>query len=102
MNHPQEVVRVAFPAGHDAPAVVELGKETFDFPAPPFPSEDAAILRGGALTIRPMRRDQCDAVLFAQPRGERVGVIGAIADQARGTQPEWHRVKRLSPPTSPQ
>src|SRR4029077_16361533 len=59
-------------------------KEPFDFPAPPEAPKDAAILRRGAAAADFMGRDPVDAIALAEELVERIAVVGAIADQARG------------------
>src|SRR5262245_35862438 len=57
LDHPEEVVRIAFPTRDDATEVVVPGKEPFDFPAPTSAAQRPAVLRARP-AMRQMRRDQ--------------------------------------------
>src|SRR6478672_9034014 len=76
----QVVPDVSLPAGDHAAAVVEPGKEPFDFPAALRASQRPAVL---CLRAAPtIRRDHLDAVLRYQQVVESIAVIAAVADQA--------------------
>src|SRR6476646_8451911 len=81
MNHPEEVGRVAFPTGNQATVVMEPGKQALDLPASTPATERPAVL-GQVAPIRPMRRDQLNAVGVEQMRVERVAVVALVADQS--------------------
>ena len=82
MDHPQEVVGVSFPSGHDASEVVVPGEEAFDLPAAPRAAQRAAVL-GALPTVRPMPGDHLDTVGRAEVRVEAIAVVAPIADQSR-------------------
>lgn len=82
MQHAEKVVDVTFPAGDEAPEVVQPRKEAFDLPAPTRTPQASAVLRDVAPPT-PMRRDHLDAVGRHQELVERVAVVTAIADQPR-------------------
>ena len=73
---------MTFPASDDAPVVMEPGEETFDLPPAARAAKWSAVL-GAAATIRPMLRDQLDAVGLAQVGIQAVAVVTAVADQPR-------------------
>src|SRR3954469_12337596 len=80
LHHAQVVRDVSLPAGDYAAAVVEPGKEPFDFPAALRASQRPAVLRLRAAST--IRRDHLDAVLRHQQVVESIAVIAAVADQA--------------------
>ena len=82
LNHPEEIVRVAFPASDDAAKIVKPSKQALDFPSAARAAERPAVL-GGDATMRTMLRNQFDVVVVAEVRIEAVAVVSAVADQPR-------------------
>ena len=74
---------MTFPTGDDTSIVVEPGEEAFDFPPAAKPAKRAAILRRRSRATHAMRRDEFDAVAFAQELVERIAIVGAVANQLR-------------------
>src|SRR5512134_1152648 len=91
LHHAQVVPDVSLPAGDHAAAVVEPGKEPFDFPAALRASQRPAVLRLRAAPT--IRRDHLDAVLRHQQVVESIAVIAAVADQAPREVREEARVE---------
>jgi hypothetical protein len=93
--HEAEVVLgVVVEARGDAAEVLEPRVEPLDLPTPPVAPELSAVLRRRLAAVRPVRRDQLDALLF-KLGVERVGVVGAVA-----YEPSWSLASetRLSAP----
>ena len=84
LDHAEKVLDVIFPARDGAPEVMEPGKEAFDLPAAPTPTEGPPVLRGWAAAAAAMSGDHRDAIALPQERIERVAVVAAVADQSRG------------------
>ena len=80
MHHSEVVFGVAFPAGDDAPIVVQPGERPLDLPAAPRTAQAPSILRGRAAAIAAVRGNQFGAVESPQPAGQRRAVVGFVAD----------------------
>ncbi len=85
MHEAEIVERVALVTGDQTPEVAEPGAEPFDLLPALEASERTAVLRLGPDAAPAMGSDHLDAQR-SQRRVQRVGVIGAIPDQALG---EW-------------
>ena len=81
LQHPEEIAHVVFPAGHEAPRLMEPRKEPFDFPAASIAAKRSAIL-SEMLSVRAMRGNHLDAVLCAELLIERVRIVAAVANQS--------------------
>jgi hypothetical protein len=88
-----EIGGAAFIAGHQAPRILQPGKEAFDFPAAFIATQGPSILRE-VDPVRPMRRDELDPAR-RQRLVEPVAVIRGIPNQALGVVGEKARVQRL-------
>jgi hypothetical protein len=93
VDHPQEVVGMSFPAGHDATKVVIPGEEAFDFPAASRAAQRATVL-GPPPTVRQMPGNHLDAVCRAEVGIQAIAVVPAIADQSRRELVEEARGER--------
>jgi hypothetical protein len=77
----RELSRMPFIAHHQMPEVPKAGEEPHNLPTAPIPAERTAILGLGAFPAAPMGRNHLDAQMVQ--RGiQRIGVIGAIANEA--------------------
>ena len=70
-------------AGGESSEVSEPGDGAFNLPSFSVSSEWATVLGFGLLAVLAMGTDQFDAALL-QPVAQRVAVVGAVGDQARG------------------
>ena len=93
MDHPEEVIRVPFPARHDATEVMKPGEESFNLPASASAPKRPAILSTG-MAIGSMGRDQLNAIGGRQVVVKPIAVIPFVADQSRGELPEESRGER--------
>lgn len=93
MDHPEEVIRVPFPARDDATEVMKPGEEPLNFPAAPAAPQWPAILRAGQ-AIRSMGRDQLDAIRGGKVLIKAVAVVPFVADQSRRELSEESRGER--------
>jgi len=84
LNHSEEIFWVAFPANHDAPIVMQPGKQAFDFPSSAITPKHTAILGQSSGARGSVWRNHLDAVVLHQLLIEAVTVVGAIADQPIG------------------
>src|ERR1700689_383659 len=82
LHHPEEILRVIFPASDDAAIIMEPSKEALDFPATPVAAQHAAVLRDGFAAVPAARRDQFHAKMFADPLIQRIAVVSFVADQS--------------------
>ncbi len=92
LNEAQVVERVPLVAHHQAPEVAQPGEEPLHLPTALVAAQGAAILGLGLLTVAPVGCDHLDAQL-SQRRIQRVGVVGAVADQASGEVRDEARVE---------
>jgi hypothetical protein len=81
LHHPEEILRVIFPASDDAPIIMEPSKEALDFPTTSVAAQCAAVLRDGFAALPAVRRDQLDAKMFAHPLIQWIAVLGFVPDQ---------------------
>jgi len=93
MNHSEIVFGVAFPAGDDAPKVLQPSEQPLDLPAAPRTAQSPSILRRRAAPIAPVRRDQLGAVQSPQPSRQGSAVVGFVADQPRGRRAQKTRAE---------
>jgi hypothetical protein len=77
------VERMALVANDEAPEVAQPGTEPLDAPAAPKAPQWTAVLGLGAFPAAPMRRDHLDAQV-QERLVERIGVVGAVANEAQG------------------
>ena len=91
MEHAKEVGLVKLLASDGAAEIMQLGEQSFDFPAAAVTPQLLAIL-GFVSAVAAIRCDHLDAVLAPQLPVQRLAVIGRIADHAPGLG----RVNRLS------
>jgi len=82
MKQGQEVGSVILPASDQAAVVMEPSEQPFDLPASPVAAQPTAILGCGPRARRVVRRDQFQAVAFAQPLIQGIAVVSAVADQS--------------------
>ena len=94
MEHAEKVLDMVFPAGDEAPGVVQPGEEAFDLPPAAGSARGSAILRAWPDATAAMDRDHFNAVASAELRIQRVAVVAAIADQSWGELAEEARVER--------
>ena len=80
MNKAEVVEGVSLIADDEPTEVAQPGKEPLNLPAAPLAAQGAAVLGLGAFPVAPVRRDHLDAQL-GQRRIERVGIIGAVANE---------------------
>ena len=85
LHHSEEVIRVIFPANDYPTKVMQPREQTLNLPATPVAAQHATVLCGFPAARRLVRRDQLDAEVLANPCVQRIAVVGAIADQARGS-----------------
>jgi hypothetical protein len=82
--HEAEIILVMEVEAHcDATEVLQPCEQPLDLPPSLVVPERSAVLRRRLLPVRPVRRDQLDALLF-EFCIERVGVVSLIPDQPRG------------------
>jgi hypothetical protein len=93
VNHPQEVVGVAFPSRDDASKIMVPGKKPLDLPASPSTSQGSAIL-GATVAIGSVRRNQFDVICGCEVAIEAVTVVSLVADQSRRELVEEPRGER--------
>src|ERR1700730_1606565 len=84
VNHPEEILWVAFPADHDAAIVMQPREQAFDFPSTTVTPQHTAILGQSSGAHGGVWCNHLDAVVLHQPLVEAVAVVGAIADQPFG------------------
>jgi hypothetical protein len=85
LDHPEEILRVVFPANDDAPKVVKPSEQTLDLPSPPVAAQHATILRGFAAARGIVRCNQLHAEALPDARIQRIAIVGAVADQSLGS-----------------
>jgi len=76
---------VILPANDDATKVMEPGKETFDLPAAPIPTQHPAILCGFPGARGVVWGNQLHAKALANPCIQRIAIINTVADQVFGS-----------------
>src|SRR3989338_11170495 len=70
-------------ADHEAAVMAQPREEAFDLPAPAVATQRTAVFGGRLHAVRPVRTDELDAPL-RQAGAQRIAVVAAIGDQARG------------------
>jgi hypothetical protein len=93
VDHPEEVIRVPFPARNDATEIMKPGEEPLDFPAAPAAPKWPAILCAGQ-AIGAMGCDQLNAIGRGQVLIKPVAVVPFVADQSRRELSEEARGER--------
>ena len=83
VQHPQEVVDVVFPAGDETAEVMEPGEEPLDLPSTFVAAQRSAVLRSGLFAVPPVRGNHLH-VKLRQFHVQRIGVVGAVANEALG------------------
>ncbi len=84
VNHPEEIIWVAFPADYDAAIVMQPREQAFDFPSTAIAPQRAAILGQSSGARGSVWCDHLDAVVVHQPLIEAIAVVGAVTDQPFG------------------
>src|SRR6202051_4102961 len=82
LNHPEEIVRVVFPANDHAAKIMKPCKQTFHFPATPVAAQSTPILRRRCDAHELVRRDELHAVLFQDALIQRIAVVSPVTDHA--------------------
>src|SRR3990172_5739728 len=82
LNEGEEVLRMVFPAGDEAPVVLKPGEATFHLPAASRASQSTAIL-GLLVPVTPVGGDHLDAAP-GKSGVESVAVVGHIPDEVLG------------------
>ncbi len=80
VDEAEEVLDVIFPSGDESAKILHPGEQAFHSPASPIAAQRASILRLAASAS--VWGDHLDAVLFAQPLIQLVGVVRFVADQS--------------------
>ena len=83
MDEAEVIERMALVADDQAAEVAQPGEESLHLPAAFVPAQRPAILRLGAFPAAPVRRDHLDPQL-QERLVERVGIVGAVADEPSG------------------
>ncbi len=89
------VLSVVVEARRDAAEVLEPRVQPLDLPAAAVAAQCPAVLRRWLHSVRLVRRDHLDAFRF-KFSVERVGVVGAVADQSSGLLSDETRLKSVS------
>ncbi len=74
---------VALVAYEEAAEAAQPGDGAFDNPSVPVAAELAAILKGFALAVSPVRADEVDATAL-ETLSQGVAVVGLVGDDAQG------------------
>jgi hypothetical protein len=62
LNHPEEILWVVFPANDRATKIMQLGKQSFDFPTATVATQAATVLSRGGYAHKFVRRDELHTV----------------------------------------
>ncbi len=83
MNEAEVVERMTLVADHQAAEVPQPSEQALDLPAAAVSTQPPAVLRLGTRAVAPVGSDHLDAQRCE--RGiERIGIVGAICDEALG------------------
>ena len=82
LDHTEEVGGVSFPAAGKPAEVLQPGEEPFDLPAPHVATKGSAVLSFPPFAS--VGSDHFDAVQLAEPRVQRVAIVGFVTDQSLG------------------
>jgi len=80
LDHAEEVGSIAFPAACESAEVLQPSEETFDLPASHVAAKGSAVLSFPSFAA--VGSDHFDAVQLAEPRVQRVAIVGFVADQS--------------------
>lgn len=84
LDHSEEVDLMMFPARDQSSEIVKPGEEALNFPAAAVAAQFATVLRGFSRAVAVVRRDQMNAMLFAQAPVKRIAVVGPVTDHSFG------------------
>jgi hypothetical protein len=91
----EKVFGVSLMPGDQASVVLEPREQAFDSPTFLVAAQGASILGGRPVATAAVRADELDPAFVAEPRVQRIAVVGAVADQTIGGMLEETVVDRL-------
>ena len=94
MEETEEVLGVVFIPHARTTEVIEPGEQALDFPAALIAAQGPAVLCFEN-SVSAVWRDQFNAAFLPEPAGQRIAVVGSVADETLGHLAEETVVERL-------
>src|SRR5216684_3536772 len=82
LDHPEEILRVVFPANDGTAKVMKPGEQTFHFPATPVAAQNTPVLRRRCDAHEFVGRDELHAVSFVNALIQGITIVSAVANHA--------------------
>jgi hypothetical protein len=94
LNHPEEILRVVFPANDNTAKVMKPSEQTLDFPTATVATQTATVLCCGGYAHRSVRRHELHTIVLLDALVQGIAVVSAVTNHSLGSFPEESLLER--------